>query len=81
MKPVEPREQLEGTRTAFVGPAGSGIEPLPAIAVRTDDGLEVRTEWDLTFDERAAILDGARVILTFLGRVPPCRIEIEGVSS
>ena len=36
--------------------------------------------WDLTFDERAAILDGARVILTFLGGVPPCRIEIEGVS-
>ena len=81
MKPVEPREHLEGTRTAFIGPTGSGIEPLPAIAVRTDDGLEVRTEWELTFDERAAILDGARVVLTFLGRVPPCRIEIEGVTS
>ena len=44
MKPVEPREHLEGAGTAFIGPTGSGIEPLPAIAVRTDAGLEVRTE-------------------------------------
>ncbi len=75
MTPVEPREHLEGTRTAYIGPNGSGIEPLPAVFYHN----EVRTEWDLSFDERAAILDGARVILTFRGSMPPCRIEVEGV--
>ena len=81
MTPVEPREHIEGQRKAFLGPAGSGIEPLPSVIIQEAWGPEIRTEWELTFDERRGILDGARVVLTFVGRMPPCRIEIEGVSS
>lgn len=76
MRPVEPRDPSVGRRMVFVGPPGSGIEPLVAIE---NDG-EIRTEWDLSFNERRAILEGARVLLTFQGAMPPCRIEIEGVN-
>ncbi len=78
MRPVEPREHIEGVRTSFHGPGGSDIAPLPAVIA---DGV-IHTEWDLSFDERQAILDGARVVLAFMGtRMPPCELRVEGVRS
>lgn len=77
MRPVSPREPWDG-RTVMVG---QGVEPLPAVAVRTERGTEIRTEWELDFLERAAILNGARIVLTFLGGVPPCRIEVDGIDA
>jgi hypothetical protein len=74
MKPVHPRE---GTADVVLkGPPGVG--DLPAQFV---DGPGLRSEWELTFDERQAILDGARVVLwTIATRHPPVAIEVEGVN-
>lgn len=38
------------------------------------------SEWDLSFEERRAILDGARVVLYVMaGGHPPVGLEVEGV--
>ena len=71
--PVEPNPSYGGAPTAFIGPPG--VEPLPALVM----GNDILTVWALSFDERQAILDGANLIVRFLGRMPPVSIGVEGV--
>jgi hypothetical protein len=82
MRPANPRvegyDPAEWQLTTFHGAPGSGVEPLPALV---GTGGVIRTEWELSFEERGAILDGARVVVTFLGRMPPVSLSVEGVNS
>lgn len=74
MKPVSPREgAADGVLT---GPPGIG--DLPFMRLQAGGFL---TEWDLTFNERRAIAEGARVLLYVLGSGhPPVALEVEGVT-
>lgn len=76
MKPVAPREYEGPDLVVLRGPAGSDIAELPAI--RTEAGF--LSEWDLSFEERQAILDGARVRMHIVGAGhPPVAMWVEGV--
>lgn len=60
----------------YKGPQGSNIGDLP-VYLAANGGL--RTVWQLTLEERKAIMDGARIELTFMTRsIPPTAITIEG---
>lgn len=75
MNPVEPRR--EGHRVVY-GVGQPQYRPLPAVL--TAEGCW--TSWELTLEERRAILDGARVelfIMTFDSPLQPVRLCIEGI--
>ena len=77
MKPIEP-EDVAGQPAVF-GRGQPGVEPLPARVTR--DGL-VYTRWQLSFDERRAILDGACIdLVIFRGRAPlqALSMSVQGV--
>lgn len=76
MKPVEPPEWMGTSRMVWQGPTPDVAD----LVVRIDPEVGMSTSvWDLTFNERAAILDGARVILNVYGRHPIVALSIEGV--
>lgn len=75
MRPVVPRSgQVD---VVLKGPPNSDIGDLPARRVL---GGGFVSEWELTVEERGAILDGARVVLwTLSNGHPPVMLEVEGV--
>lgn len=76
--PVEPPEYKGTERLVWTG-SGSGVGDL---VVRFDpDSSTSCSFWEPTFEERGALLDGARVILRVIGRHPPLAISVEGVPS
>ena len=78
MIPVEPPEYDGTERLVWKGPAPE-IEDLVVRIDRTS-GISWST-WALSFDERQAILDGARVFLQVLGHHPPVSLWVEGVET
>ena len=78
MKPVEPIQLYQDARRVTYGAGQSEYDVLPA--VRYPDGT-VHTRWQLTADERRAILDGACIvlsILTFNQPIQPLHLSVEG---
>lgn len=78
MNPVIPRSS-EGEPIVFA--AGQpGYRPLPArVTLRA-----VNTEWQPTFNERRALADGARImlsVLTFGQPLQPVLLAVEGAES
>lgn len=78
MKPIDPGEEYG--RLVVYGADQPEYLPLPSRV--TDDGLAAAfTLWELSFDERQAILDGARIglqILTFGRAMQPVYLAVEG---
>lgn len=78
MNPVTPRSGGEGRPIVFTANQPE-YRPLPALV--TDDG-DVLSEWELTYAERRAIADGARLRVrqfTFGSLLQPILLTIEGV--
>lgn len=76
MKPIDP--ELEGYPTVVFAEDQPEYEPLPAAIV----GNALYTKWQLTENERRAIMDGARVDLLIwtCGRpLQPVVLQVEGV--
>lgn len=57
---------------------GGDVEDLPC-RFSPSERLTISV-WQFTFDERQAILDGARVVLSVLGAHPPLSLQVEGVN-
>lgn len=75
MRPVVPRSGR--VDVVLKGPPGGDIGDLPAQRVQ---GGGFCSEWELDFDERKAIMDGARVVLWVMSAGhPPVSVEVEGV--
>lgn len=54
------------------------VAPLPASIVMEDGLPFTYTLWDLTFEERIALLGGAKVMLRIMGTmVPPVLLAVE----
>ncbi len=78
MNPVIPRSGGEGKPVVFAAEQPQ-YRPLPALV--TDDGV-VLSEWELTYAERRAVADGARLRvrqLTDGALLQPILLTIEGV--
>lgn len=76
MTPVDPGENYGEFRV--YGANQPEYTPLPA---RLDSDGATLTLWNLSLDERAAILDGARIglrLLTFGNPVQPVYLAVEG---
>ena len=77
MKPVDP-EDMPG-ELVHIGAGQPQYMPLPA---RIVGGGAVHTRWQLTFEERQAILDGACIdltIMTFGQPLQPLMMTVQGV--
>lgn len=76
MKPVEPRRLHEGAQLVVLAKHQPQYEPLPASVSR--DGV-VMTEWELSAEDLALLVNGGRVRLwtyTFGYPFQPVQIEV-----
>ena len=76
MKPSDPGAEYGESR--IYGALQPQYEPLPA---RVDEEQGTLTKWELSLDERRAILDGAKVglrVLTFGQPLQPVYLFVEG---
>lgn len=78
MKPVEPHQQPGGRRVVFAADQPQ-YDPLPAVI---DSEGVIHTRWQLSADERRAVLDGScleLMVWTFGQALQPVYLRIEGV--
>jgi hypothetical protein len=76
MKPVEPKFPHEGARLVVLAKDQPQYEPLPCAI--DANGL-VMTEWELTAEELATIINGGRIRLwthTFRNPFQPVQLEV-----
>lgn len=79
MKPIDPGDNYGASRV--YGANQPEYAPLPA---RLDSDGGTFTLWELSLDERAAILDGARIglrLLTFGAPLQPVYLAVEGTEA
>lgn len=76
MKPIEPPEFEDTQRLVWRGNGTDVADLVARYDARTGHSYSV---WALSFDERAAILDGANVILQVVGRQPAVALRVQGV--
>jgi hypothetical protein len=72
---------VPGRRVIMYGATQQEYETLPAVVMDEERGT-VLTRWELTLEERAALLDGACVLLwitTMQKPLQPVAIEVEGL--
>ena len=74
MTPTDPGE-VHGILALY---RGEGCDDLPARTTSFGPGY-ITTAWELTDAERAAIAEGARVMLVLVGAAVPVQMQVEGV--